>query len=111
MSKKFEKKMFVFDILSHSGFVPGRLKTEEFVPGFLLLLLSWDSGTRNLFLSQDKGKAGQGNFFVPGQRDNGTSRPVKALVQTQPRAKAVTQGLTVKNHGGRQSGQGLGKKV
>ena len=47
-----------------SDFVPGRPGTEEFVPGFLLLPLS-----------RDKGTAGQGNIFVPGQRDNGTSRP------------------------------------
>ena len=34
--------------------------TEEFVPGFLLLLLS-----------RDKWTLGQGNFFVPVQRDSG----------------------------------------
>jgi hypothetical protein len=51
-------------------FVPGRPGTEEFVPGFLLLPLS-----------RDKGTPGQENFFVPGQRDNGTSRPVETLVQ------------------------------
>ena len=45
-------------------FVPGRAGTEEFVPGQLLLPLSWDNGT-----------PGQEIFFVPGQRDNGTSRP------------------------------------
>jgi hypothetical protein len=44
--------------------VPGRPGTEDFVPGFLLLSLS-----------RDKGTSGQGNIFVPGQRDNGTSRP------------------------------------
>ena len=45
-------------------FVPGRDGTEEFVPGHLLLPLS-----------RDKGTPGQEIFFVPGQRDNGTSRP------------------------------------
>ena len=49
---------------------PGRPGTEEFVPGHLLLPLS-----------RDKGTPGQENFFVPGQRDNGTSRPVETLVQ------------------------------
>ena len=45
---------------------------KEFVPGFLLLPLS-----------RDKGTAGQGNIFVPGQRDNETSRPVETLVSMQ----------------------------
>ena len=45
-------------------FVPERSRTEEFVPGHLLLPLSRDNGT-----------PGQENVFVPGQRDNGTSRP------------------------------------
>ena len=45
-------------------FVPGRAGTEEFVPGHMLLPLSRDNGT-----------PGQEFFFVPGQRDNGTSRP------------------------------------
>ena len=40
-------------------FVPGRAGAEEFVPGHLLLPLSRDKEF----------------FFVPGQRDNGTSRP------------------------------------
>ena len=43
-----------FPVFWESDFVPGCTGTEEFVPG------------------RD---AGQGNFFVPGQRDNGTSRP------------------------------------
>ena len=43
--------------------------TEEFVPGFLLLPFS-----------RNKGTAGQGNVFVPGQRDNRTSRPLETLV-------------------------------
>ena len=47
-----------------SDFVPGRPGTEEFVPGHLLLPLSWDKGTPV-----------QVNFFVPGKRDNGTSCP------------------------------------
>ena len=46
----------------------GHPGTENLVLGFLLLLLS-----------RDKGTAGQGNFFVPGQRDNGTSRPLETL--------------------------------
>ena len=50
-------------------FVPGRPGTEKFVPGFLLLPLS-----------RDKGTAGQGNIFVPGQRNNGTSHPLETLV-------------------------------
>ena len=33
-------------------------------------------------LSQDKGTPGQENFFVLGQRDNGTSRPAETLVET-----------------------------
>ena len=34
-------------------------------------------------LSRDKGTQGQEKFFVPGQRDNGTSRPVETLVDSQ----------------------------
>ena len=49
--------------------VPGRPGTEDFVPGFLLLSLS-----------RDKGTSGQGNIFVPGQRDNRTSRPLETLI-------------------------------
>ena len=30
-------------------------------------------------LSRDKGTPGQENFFVPGQRDNGMSRPLEML--------------------------------
>ena len=87
--KKNKTKQNFFDFFWHffwqsdSGFVLGRPGTEEFVPVFLLLLLSRDSGTRNFFLSRDKGTAGQGNFFVPRQRDNGTSRP--GLSQDVPR--------------------------
>ena len=55
-----------------SDFVPGRPGTEEFVPGFLLLPMS-----------RDKGTPGQEFFFVPGQRDNGTSRPVETLIETE----------------------------
>ena len=60
-----------------SDFVPGRPRTEDFVPGFLLLLLSRHKGTagQGIFLSQDKGTSGQGTFFVLGQRDNGMFRP------------------------------------
>ena len=39
-------------------------RTEGFVPGHLLLPLS-----------RDKGTPGQENFFVPGQMDDGKSRP------------------------------------
>jgi hypothetical protein len=51
-----------------SDFVPGRPGTEEIVPGFLLLPLS-----------RDKGTGGQ-KKIVPGQRDNGTSRPLETLI-------------------------------
>ena len=54
----------VFLFFWEAYFVPGRDGTEEFVPGHLLLPLS-----------RDKGTPGQEFFFVPGQRDNGTSRP------------------------------------
>ena len=33
-----------------------------------------DSGTRKLLSSREKWTVGQGNFFVPGQKDQGTSR-------------------------------------
>ena len=54
----------VFLFFWEGYFVPGRDGTEEFVPGHLLLPLF-----------RDKGTPGQEFFFVPGQRDNGTSRP------------------------------------
>jgi hypothetical protein len=57
------------------GSCPG-IFAAALVPG------QWESGTRKLFLSRDKGTAGQGNFFVPGQRDNRTSRPLETLVLT-----------------------------
>ena len=62
----FEIVDLFLTIISQLGIdsVPGRPGTKEFVPGFLLLSLS-----------RDKGTSGQGNIFVPGQRDNGTSRP------------------------------------
>ena len=41
-----------------------------------------DGRQANLFLSRDKGTAGQANFFVPGPRDNGTSIPLETLVHT-----------------------------
>ena len=49
-----------FDILSFqwcSDFVRGHPRTEKFVPGFLLLSLSWDKGTGGLkkFLPWEKG--------------------------------------------------------
>ena len=42
-------------------FVPGHPGTEEFVPGHLLLPLSWDKGTPGqvYFLSRDKGTTGR----------------------------------------------------
>ena len=46
---------------------------EEFVPGLLLLPLS-----------RDKGTMGQGNIFVPGQKDNRTSRPLETLIWKVP---------------------------
>ena len=52
---------FVF--FQESDSVPGRPGIEEFVPG-----------QEQEPLSRDKGTPGQENFFVPGQRDNGTSR-------------------------------------
>ena len=58
--------------------VPGRPGTEDFVPGFLLLSLS-----------RDKGTSGEGNIFVPGQRDNGTSRPLETLVSINQIQNAV----------------------
>ena len=54
----------VFLFFWEGYFVPGRDGTEEFVPGHLLLPLS-----------RDKGTPGREFFFVPGQRDNGTSHP------------------------------------
>ena len=57
----FFDKFLTFFCQISSDFVPGRPRTKEFVPGFLLLLLSGDKGT-----------VGQGNVFGPGtkgQRD------------------------------------------
>ena len=59
-----ERPFPVFLFFWEGYFVPGRDGTEEFVPGHLLLPLS-----------RDKGTPGQEFFFVPGQRDSGTSRP------------------------------------
>ena len=59
-----ERLFSVFLFFWEGYFVPGRDGTEEFVPGHLLLPLS-----------RDKGTPGQEFIFVPGQRDNGTSRP------------------------------------
>ena len=51
-------------ILEHWTREPaGHPGTEDLVPGYFLLLLS-----------RDKGTAGQGIFFVPGQRDSGTRK-------------------------------------
>jgi len=58
-------KIESFLVFWEGDFVPERPGTEEFVPGLLLLTLF-----------QDKGKAGQGNIFVPGQRNNGMSSPI-----------------------------------
>ena len=55
-------RFFFGDFLGFFG--PGRPGTEEFVPGFLHLPLSWDKGT-----------AGQAKLFCPGtkgQRDRET---------------------------------------
>ena len=60
----------VFGFFWESDFVSGRPGTEEFAGGFLLLPLS-----------RDKGTAGQRNIFVPGKRDNGTSRPLETLMK------------------------------
>ena len=54
--KDRKKMQLMYKIVN--DFVPGRPGTEKFVLGFLLL-----------------DKAGQGNIFVPGQRDDGTSHP------------------------------------
>ena len=49
---------------------------ERLFPGFWGVILSRDvPGHLLLPLSRDKGTLGQEFFFVPGQRDNGTSRP------------------------------------
>ena len=50
---------FPVGFFGESDFVQGCPGTEEVVPGFLLLPLS-----------RDKGTAGQGNIFAPGQKDN-----------------------------------------
>ena len=66
----FRNILFLFFVLFwESDFVLGSPGTEVFVPGHLLLPLS-----------RDKGTPGQEKFFVPGQRDNGTSRPVETLL-------------------------------
>ena len=76
----FQNVLFLFfGFFWESDFVPGCPRIEEFVPGFLLLPLS-----------RDKGTPGQEYFFVPGQRDNRTSRPVETLaneLSTEPAMK------------------------
>ena len=64
---------------TESDFVPGRPRTEEFLPRFLLLPLP-----------RDKGTAGQGYIFFPGQRDNGMTRSLETLLST------LTKGLKMK---------------
>ena len=77
-----------------SDFVPGRPGTKEYVPGFLLLLLSRDKGTggqgiffcpgtkgqrdKETFLSRDKGTTGRPVPDCPGT-SRGTSRPLETL--------------------------------
>ena len=64
----FRTSFFCFCSFWENDFVPGHPGTEEFVPGFLLLLLSRNKGTAgqgNFFLSRDKGTVGQEIFFVP----------------------------------------------
>ena len=53
-------------------FVPGRPGTEEFVPGFFLLLLSCDKGTagQGFFCPRAKERQDKESFFV---RDKGTT--------------------------------------
>ena len=70
-TKRSKKMQLMYKIVI--DFVPGRPGTEEFVPGHLLLPLS-----------RDKGTPGQEIFFVPGQRDNGTSRPGLRPVPWKP---------------------------
>ena len=87
--KKIEKKKFLrFFFWRFFGiFWPGTSRDRRVCPGIFALTLvlgQRDSGTGKTFLSRDKGTTGQGNFFVPGQRDNrtsrGTSRPSETLV-------------------------------
>ena len=80
-----------------SDFVPGRPRTEDFVPRFLLLLLSRHKGTagQGFFLSQDKGTSGQGTFFVLDKGTTGCSipdcpgtLPLETLVSSESHMKA-----------------------
>ena len=52
-----------------------------FRPSFFLFFVFLRKVNLLLPLSRDKGTPGQENFFVPGQRDNGTSRPVETLAE------------------------------
>jgi hypothetical protein len=69
------ERFLFFWVFWVSDFVPGRPGTEEFVPGFLLLPLSWDKGT-----------AGQGNIFVPG-------RPAGCPVPWKPYSEPLAKQL------------------
>ena len=57
-------QLSAINVQNRKCFVPGRPGTEDFFQG-------WDSET----LSWDKGTTGQGNIFVPGQTDIGSSHP------------------------------------
>ena len=52
--------------------VPSRSETSRGTKSSSILPINTIFRT---FLSQDKGKVGQGNFFVLGQRNDKTSRP------------------------------------
>ena len=68
----FNFRMIIFTIMFCDiivNFIIQKLKRKHTSAGFLLLPSS-----------RDKGTPGQENFFVSGQRDNGTSRPVETLV-------------------------------
>ena len=67
----------LFPVLG-GDFVPGNPGTEEFVPEHLLLPCPGTKGHRDKI------------FFVPGQRDNGTSRPMETLRQTR-NDRSITQ--------------------
>ena len=58
------------------------LLSRDVSPGIFAATLVPDNGNvgQRFLLSRDKWTAVQGNFFVPGLRDNGTSRPLETLV-------------------------------
>ena len=80
--KKTNDNFWLFDFLFAKWFCPGTPRDREVCPGIFLLPLSRDKGTAGQgksFCSMKKGRAEQGHFFVPGQRCNGTSRPLETL--------------------------------